>query len=755
MFETLRDSVQLLGAVPDLRSALDAAANQAREMLRVAACGVYLLGRDPPEFVLVAAAGLPAATAGQLRSNRPHGLIALIADSREPLNLEDASRHPRFCEQGARPDQAYRAFLGVPLLRGRRALGVLAVQDPAARSFRPDEVDFLIGVAAQLAGILDRTHSSDAGEPLNKPSASGVQTLQGLPGARGIAIGVVSIPRSLIELDDIPDLPALDPAAEETALRAAIAAVDEELRATGERLAPLLPSHERSWLKTHRMLLNSDSLIAKTRARIRQGRQAQGAWSEAVLARVRPLEQTGDPYLARRAADIRDLGQRVLHHLRAGPKRARYPSPERRVLLAEEMSVAHLAAETSDSLAAVVCLRGSALSHVSILAQAMGIPAVMALGDRPIGGFEGREIIVDGYQGRVFIDPDPALRAEYERRIAADAELAAGLQALRDLPAETQDGYRLPLYAKAGLLSDIAATRDCGADGIGLYRTEFAFMLRESLPSAEEQRALYREMLAAFAPQPVVIRTLDIGGDKCLPYFTIDEKNPFLGWRGMRVTLDRPDIFATQLRALVKANAGLHNLRILFPMITTVEEVDEALRLLDQVRRELEREGFPHARPEIGVMIEVPSAALQAAQLASRVDFLAVGTNDLTQYLLAVDRDNGQVAKLYDSLHPAMLKIIAHVIDGGRQAGRPVHLCGELSGDPGAAVLLMGMGAASLSANAMSVPRVKWALRSFSRARARELSRQALLLDTARQVHRLLDDALRAAGLEELVHELV
>ncbi|MBL8258266.1 MAG: phosphoenolpyruvate--protein phosphotransferase [Candidatus Competibacteraceae bacterium] len=601
-----------------------------------------------------------------------------------------------------------------------------------------------------LETLRGNAHDGGARPPPN-PDA-GVQALQGLPGADGLAIGVVAIPQLLIDLDDVPARAALDPVFEEAALRAAITAVDEELRFAGERLAPLLPANEQTLFETHRMLLNSASLTAEARARIQQGCWAQGAWCEAVLARARLLEQADDPYLASRATDIRDLGRRVLHHLRAGSNRPVALASERRVLLAEEMSVAHLAAAGPDQLAAVVCLRGSALSHVSILAQAMGIPAVMALGDRPIGGFEGCEIIVDGYQGRVFVNPDPALRADYEQRIAADAELSAGLGDLRDLPAETRDGYRLPLYAKAGLLADIAAARECGADGIGLYRTEFAFMLRDAFPGAEEQRALYRQILEAFAPRPVVIRTLDIGGDKCLPYFTINEKNPFLGWRGMRFTLDRPDIFLTQLRALIQANAGLHNLRVLFPMITTVEEVDEALRLLDQAQAGLEREGLARARPEVGVMIEVPSAALQAAQLAGRVDFLSVGTNDLTQYLLAVDRDNGRVAKLYDSLHPAMLKTIAHILEGGRQAGRPVHLCGELSADPGAAVLLMGMGAASLSANAISVPRVKWAIRSFSRARAQELARQALTLDTALQVHRLLDGALREAGLGELVH---
>ena len=383
----------------------------------------------------------------------------------------------------------------------------------------------------------------------------------------------------------------------------------------------------------------------------------------------------------------------------------------------------------------------------------MGIPAVMGLGDRPLGRFEGSEIIVDGHQGRVYLNPDPALRAEYRQLIAAEAELSAELQELRELPATTQDGHHLPLYAKAGLLTDIAAARDCGAEGIGLYRTEFAFMVRESFHSEDEQYQIYRQMLAAFAPQPVVMRTLDIGGDKTLPYFAIEEKNPFLGWRGMRFTLDHPDIFLTQLRAMLRANAEWNNLQLLFPMITTVEEVDEALRLLEQAHEELQEDGWPTARPPVGVMIEVPSAAWQAGQLARRVDFLSVGTNDLTQYLLAVDRDNARVAGLYDNLHPALLKTVAHIVEQGRVTGRPVNLCGEMAADPGAALLLLGMGVDSLSAGPASVPRVKWAIRSVTLAQARDLAAQALELDTARQVRRLLDDALRQAGLGEIVHE--
>jgi len=421
--------------------------------------------------------------------------------------------------------------------------------------------------------------------------------------------------------------------------------------------------------------------------------------------------------------------------------------------MAEEMSVAHLAAVPPEQLAGIVCLRGSALSHVALLARAMGIPAVMGLGDRPLGRFEGSAIIVDGYQGRVYLNPDPATRAEYQRIMTADAKLSAELGGLRDLPAETRDGHRIPLYAKAGLPADLATARAVGAEGIGLYRTEFAFMVRESFPSEEEQLAIYRPILTGFAPRPVVMRTLDIGGDKNLPYFAIAENNPFLGWRGMRFTLDHPDIFLTQLRAMLRANIGLDNLRILFPMITTVEEVDEALRLLTRAERELCEEGHAVTRPQVGIMIEVPSAAWQTEQLARRVDFLSVGTNDLTQYLLAVDRDNARVANLYDSLHPAMLKTIAHIIEHSHRAGRPVNLGGEMASDPGAAVLLLGMGVDGLNPSAVSVPRVKWAIRSFTRDEARELARRALELDTVRQIRRLLDDALRRAGLGEIVHE--
>lgn len=751
MIEALRRIVQEATAATDFPSALTIAATQIRDTLEVTACTIYLVDQKRRALVCGAGIGLTLVASGQVRRTDQPSLLEWIAERQDVLNLADAQQHPRYQNTLGTDEETCHAFLGVPLVQDHQTLGILVVRDTRIREFQTMEVDFLVSIAVPLAHLIHQATLDGVIHAL----LSGVRPLSGLPGAQGVAIGTITLPHRLADLDRVPNRSTSDPAAEEAALNTAISAVDEELRSANEQLLSLLPPSEQAMFSAHRLLLNSDSLRADINTRIHNGLWAPAAWRDAILARAQVLQQTNNPYLNARAEDIRDLGRRVLRHLDTGAIDSSRALPEHCVLLAEEMSVADFATIPPEQLAAIVCLRGSALSHIAILARAIGIPAVMNLGDRPINGLAGHEIIVDGYQGRVFIDPDPAVRAEYQRLIAAETELAAGLDKLRDLPAEMLDGYRVPLYVKAGLLSDIPSASNCGADGVGLYRTEFAFMIRESFPSEEEQYAIYQQVLKAFAPKPVTIRTLDIGGDKPLPYYPIDENNPFLGWRGLRFTLDHPKIFLVQLRAMLRANADSKNLRVLFPMITTVEELDEALRLLTQAYRELEAEGTPAARPQVGAMIEVPSAAWQAAQLARRVDFLSVGTNDLTQYVLAVDRDNAQVARLYDHLHPALLKTIAHILAGGHQAGRPVQLSGEMACDPGAALLLLGMGADSLNASPASLPRVKWVIRRFARAQARALAEEALTLETTDQIRRLLNGALQQAGLGEIVHESI
>jgi phosphotransferase system enzyme I (PtsP) len=376
----------------------------------------------------------------------------------------------------------------------------------------------------------------------------------------------------------------------------------------------------------------------------------------------------------------------------------------------------------------------------------------MGVVDLPYSKVDGIEMIVDGYHGEVFTNPSVELRKQYSDVVEEDRQLVKGLEALRSLPCETLDGYRMPLWVNTGLLADVTRAQERGAEGVGLYRTEVPFMINERFPSEKEQLAIYREQLAAFHPLPVTMRTLDIGGDKALSYFPIKESNPFLGWRGIRVTLDHPEIFLVQVRAMLKASEGLDNLKILLPMISGTHELEEALHLIHRAWGEVRDEGVDIPMPPVGVMIEIPAAVYQTKELSRQVDFLSVGSNDLTQYLLAVDRNNPRVADLYDYLHPAVLQALKKVVDDAHAEGKPVSICGEMAGDPAAAVLLLAMGFDSLSMNATNLPKVKWLLRQVTMSKAKELLEQLLSIDNPQVIHSSLHLALRNLGLGRVIN---
>jgi phosphotransferase system, enzyme I, PtsP len=406
-----------------------------------------------------------------------------------------------------------------------------------------------------------------------------------------------------------------------------------------------------------------------------------------------------------------------------------------------------------EKLAGLVSVLGSGSSHVAILARAMGIPTVMGALDLPYTRLDGMELIVDGNRGEVYSNPSQELHRQYLDLVREERELVQGLEKLRDVPCVTLDGHRMPLLVNTGLQADVARSLDRGAEGVGLYRTEVPFMIKDRFPSEKEQQAIYREQLEAFYPLPVTMRSLDIGGDKALTYFPIKEDNPFLGWRGIRVTLDHPEIFLVQTRAMLKASLGLNNLRIMLPMVSSVFEVEEALHLIHRAYSEVLDEGVDVPMPPVGVMIEVPAAVYQARELIQLVDFLSVGTNDLTQYLLAVDRNNPRVADLYHSLHPAVLQALIKIATACREAGKPMSVCGEMAGDPAAAVLLMAMGCDALSMNATNLPKVKWLLRQIKLSDAKALLDEVIELDNPHLVLSTLHLALRGMGLGKVLSQ--
>ncbi|MDU1266915.1 MAG: phosphoenolpyruvate--protein phosphotransferase [Escherichia coli] len=457
-----------------------------------------------------------------------------------------------------------------------------------------------------------------------------------------------------------------------------------------------------------------------------------------------------DNYLKERAGDLRALGQRLLFHLddaNQGPN----AWPERFILVADELSATTLAELPQDRLVGVVVRDGAANSHAAIMVRALGIPTVMGADIQP-SVLHRRTLIVDGYRGELLVDPEPVLLQEYQRLISEEIELSRLAEDDVNLPAQLKSGERIKVMLNAGLSPEHEEKLGSRIDGIGLYRTEIPFMLQSGFPSEEEQVAQYQGMLQMFNDKPVTLRTLDVGADKQLPYMPISEENPCLGWRGIRITLDQPEIFLIQVRAMLRANAATGNLNILLPMVTSLDEVDEARRLIERAGREVEEMiGYEIPKPRIGIMLEVPSMVFMLPHLAKRVDFISVGTNDLTQYILAVDRNNTRVANIYDSLHPAMLRALAMIAREAEIHGIDLRLCGEMAGDPMCVAILIGLGYRHLSMNGRSVARVKYLLRRIDYADAENLAQRSLEAQLATEVRHQVAAFMERRGMGGLI----
>lgn len=741
MLVTLRQIMRQVHAAPTLDDALEVIIRQVKKAVRVDACAVYLTDVERDDFVLAAAEGLIPDSIGSVRVGLGEGLVGLVAERKELIVETDAGAHPSYGLSTDAPHGRDGSFLGTPLIHYRKLLGVLAAWKPAHQPFARDEVTFFLSLGAQLAKAVHDAETIDAVSALLAGRRCRDPFVQGLSAARGLAIGRVVLVDGQTKLASIPDRAVRDVAAEVLVFEAAIAAARQELRSGGEGVAGFVPRDVESLFEVYAMLLGSDSLVLDTIERIRSGNWAPGAWRETISGHAAIFEQMEDPYLRTRADDVRELGEYVLTRLQSR-ETALAETPERCILVGDRIGLTHIAAVPTGRLAGLVSTHGSPLSHMAVLARALDIPAVVSLAAIPSSRLAGSEMVVDGEEGRVYIQPSPELLAIFLGRIREARLRAERLATTRELPAETLDGTRVRLYTNMGLPADIASAAASGAEGVGLYRTEYGFLLSDTLPGEDDQLTSYREVLAAFASKPVTLRTLDVGGDKMLSYLPTVEDNPFLGCRGIRFSLDQPEIFLIQLRAMLRANAGQGNLHVLFPMIGTVGELDEALGLLERAYRELEEEGKDATRPRIGVMIEVPASVHLAEILIRRVDFLSIGTNDLTQYMLAVDRNNAQVVTPYDSLHPAVLNAIHQVIEMAHRQGKPVSVCGELAGDPAGALLLLGMGADTLSMSPSLLAEVKLAIRCFTRARARLLAETALGMEDGFSIHRLMNGAL-------------
>lgn len=750
MLEVLRRIVQAVNGAADLDEALGIIVGRVKEAMGVDVASVYLRASASHDYVLKATDGLNPAAVGRVRLREDEGLVGLVGTRREPVNLEDAASHPHYRYFPETGEERYNSFLGVPIIHYRRLLGVLVVQQRSSRRFAEEEVDFLVTISAQLAGAI--IHAARTGESaeLAETVPPGTQFLEGVKGASGVALGTILVLRPTTDLAAVPDRPAVDPEAEVAAFHGALDTVGQELSAGSERLRGLVSDDAHLLFAAYRLVLDSETIAAEVERRIRDGLWAPAALRDTISSQARVFDTMDDDYLRARGDDVRNIGQLIMAQLLRQDTEVR-DYPPNTVLVGDFIGITHVADVPMERLAGIACTRGSAMSHVAVLANSLGIPAVMGLGELPLERLAGREMVVDGYRGRVCIDPAPPIRNEYVRLLQEERELDRELVHLRALPAETRDGFRVTLQVNSGLLADIGPSQETGSEGVGLYRTEFPFMVRQSFPGEEEQVRIYRRVLAAFAPLPVTMRTLDVGGDKVLPYFPIEEENPFLGWRGIRFTLDHPEIFLTQIRAMLRADMGVGNLRLLLPMVSQLGELDEALELLRHAHEELQEDGYTPRLPEVGVMLEVPSLIYQMDGVLERVDFVSIGTNDLTQYLLAVDRNNARVANLYDGLHPSVLRAMTQVVADCHRHRKSVSVCGEMAGDPAGAYLLVAMGVDGLSMSASSLPRIKWLIRTIRRTDARALLARVLDMVEPLAIRTRLYQELDRQGLGSLV----
>ena len=746
MIHRLQRIVQEVSRAEDIERALVMITDSLRSDLAANACSIFLAREDDPDvMVLQACSGLNPGIIGKVERRFGEGLIGTIAERAEALNLIDAPAHKKFKLVPESGETSFPILLGVPVIAHRKVLGVISVQR-AEGAFNEEEEAYLTTLAAQLATSIERAKSTGRFSTAQKSLV-----VKGVAGAPGMAIGVALVLNRGVDLESVPNKKATDIASELSSFREAVRKVCEELTQQAEQMRASLPEEECALFLAYAQMLSGGSLIDDTERSINAGNWAPSSWRDTVEQHAYVFAQMEDRYLAERANDIRDLGLRVLRKLML-EQSPHLEFPEHTILVGDNVTASDLADVPIECLSGVVSAHGSGSSHVAILAHALGIPAVMGVPNLPVKQLDGVKLVVDGYNGSAFVNPDRSVLREYNQYLKEEAAIEKDLLVLKGAPAITLDRHRITLLVNTGLMSDYTPSLRSGAEGVGLYRTEIPFQIRDRFPSEVEQFMIYRNVLETFKGMPVVLRTLDVGGDKPLSYFPINEANPFLGWRGVRITLDHPEIFITQVRAMIRANVGIGNLSILLPMISGRSELEESVTLISRVRAEIEEEqGKPVAMPKIGAMIEVPSAVYQIEDICSMVDFVSIGTNDLTQYLLAVDRNNENVAELYSSLHPAVLKAIRQIVEGAGRCGTPVSVCGELAGDPLGVMALLGIGIDSLSMSVGSLLRAKKVITSFKCSELAELLKQGIGMSDAAKIRQMYAGKLDERGLGGLI----
>jgi phosphotransferase system, enzyme I, PtsP len=745
----LEDIFQTITQSASPQQTLDHLVEMVARRLNIDVCSVYIYNRQENSLALRATYGLSPESVGEIEMELNEGLTGLAIEEMKPVFVVNPSDHPRFKYYDRSGEEKYKTFLGLPLIYHQRVLGVLVIQTLSENSIKEADIPVFANIASQVSATVAYTgllEDSNRGQAVHANRNGGnwedeePNCLRGEPVSDRVAKGHAHYIRENIDFEQVIRTYTANTGKEIQRIEAAFRQASSQIKKVLQR-SKGITDQETSIIDAHVMFLNDPGLKHKIISLIKGKVSAEYALKQVIMEYVEMFRKMEDVYLSERAADILDIGRRVLGHLVGVADDPDHAFQKPTIIVASDISPVDLLAIRQPNLKGVVLARGGKTSHTVILAKSLEIPIVIGAEKLFQKVRQNDFVILDGASGFIFVNPDSRIREEYARRSEADEKASLELASIRTLPAITREGKTIFMGANIGLLSDTGLVEKYGADHIGLYRTEFPFLLRKSFPTEEEQVALYKKMVERAGGRRVTIRTFDVGGDKFLPYLDYPkEENPFLGWRSIRVSLELEEEFSIQIRAILQASA-FGKVNILFPMISNIEEIRMVSKLVEKSKKDLDERGVAYDRNiHTGIMVEVPSAVFILEKLLRYVDFISIGTNDLIQYLLAVDRNNKKVALWYNSLHPSVIGTIREIVDVCKKNHKFVSICGEAASNLDNLLLYVGMGADAVSMNPSSIPIAKEFIRNIRQSDAKKALDAASNMEDAASIAEFLAD---------------
>lgn len=731
--QTLADISHVITSSHDAEETLRHTAEMIADRIQVDACSIYVYDAVEEALVLKATHGLNRQSIGLVKMPPKEGLTGLVLETSKTIQTSDMRNHPRFKHFPETDEDSYSSFIGVPLIEHRKAFGVLVVHTVEGRDFTKEEENILVTIASQISGLISKALLMDQlGHNSKEVTPVASHRITGTPVASGVALGQAV----LMQKDALEEPEKASTLTPEKELEQFEEALEKTTTGTLElidKISDYVGPDEAAIFHAHLMFLEDRGFQNKIENYIKEG--ASAAWSifQVIQEYLAAFEAIADPYLRERGTDLKDVGYRLLNNIGYGHVAS---FEQEGILVTKQLLPGDVAHLNPNQIKGIITATGGAVSHASILARSRRIPAV-CLSETEIERIkEGDLTAVDGKHGYVIINPGEEIRTEFQRLLAQQEKYLHHLDNFRDKPCTTKDGAPITVMANIGLLSDTDGLKKFGAQGIGLYRSEVYFLSLDRYPTVEEQADVYSKIVKSVAPElPVIFRTLDIGADKSAPYMGVaKEENPFMGNRAIRQQMIKPEPLKEQIQAILLASQGKTNVRLLFPMIGKLAEIRFAKQMYHDCRQELLNKGYDVPDLELGIMFEIPAAVVMCETFGAEIDFLSIGSNDLTQYVLAVDRNNPHVAHLYDPLDPSVLRMIADLIDYANRSNKIVELCGEMASDPDGCVILIGMGLRHLSMNAALIPVVKERLSYITLEEAQNLAQKALNSTSAKEV---------------------